>query len=645
MCYALVAAALLSTAPLLHTMTKLAFYSSILMRDDLENGGEDPRVPQQRRLGGFHHPTRRWMLSYSSIVVAFVVGVLIGAVAMHKHDYMQHSPPEPLEAFVNVTIDPTQVVNLASGVDHGFACVTLDFWPADKCDYGHCSWINASVLTLPLSGYPETITHRRLRKALEAMSKIQVESSPYSFASKSPVILRLGGSTADLIRYDVNSTDGPWNCTDFVKDENSPIGYKFDAYSGPCMPMKRWEEILSLCRDGNCQLVFGINALFGRKKVMCPNKTTSFENEPTSEWDSSNAEAFLRYTKVNGHSVWGYEFGNELAGKRGIQMRLSVDEYVAGFCQLKSVIDRLWGTVNVNTRPRLLAPDSGFLPDWYTEFLTKSHAAGCAPDVVNWHQYILGAGVDPSVDERSLNPDLLDTQKWHGDHVKNTIRSIDGIQPEIWMGEAGGAYNSGRPGVTDTFHSSFWFLDSLGILAARGHQAFCRQTLIGGNYGLLDRQTYEPNPDYYAFLLFQKLMGTKVLKTYDPVGEHSRYIRLYAHCSRRADTDGSVTILVLNLSGHTTFYVKVSALQGGTFGFHTLGHTSWVISAESIGSNKVYLNGGPALHTKNNGDIPILKGHYSNGETTQYYSVEPHTYAFVRLDGTSAAPVCQRDLL
>ena len=31
-----------------------------------------------------------------------------------------------------------------------------------------------------------------------------------------------------------------------------------------------------------------------------------------------------------------------------------------------------------------------------------------------------------------------------------------GRAPQVWLGEGGGAYNSGRPGASDTFASSFW---------------------------------------------------------------------------------------------------------------------------------------------------------------------------------------------
>jgi heparanase 1 len=48
--------------------------------------------------------------------------------------------------------------------------------------------------------------------------------------------------------------------------------------------------------------------------------------------------------------------------------------------------------------------------------------------------------------------------------------------------------------VTDAFVSAFWYLDNMATLAKHGHKRFCRQTLLGGNYGLLNHTSYEPNP-------------------------------------------------------------------------------------------------------------------------------------------------------
>jgi len=40
-----------------------------------------------------------------------------------------------------------------------------------------------------------------------------------------------------------------------------------------------------------------------------------------------------------------------------------------------------------------------------------------------------------------------------------------GTSARLWVGEAGGAYNSGAPNVTDGFVSAFWYLDNMALLA------------------------------------------------------------------------------------------------------------------------------------------------------------------------------------
>lgn len=35
-------------------------------------------------------------------------------------------------------------------IDEDFICATMDWWPPTKCDYGTCSWGNASLLNLVL---------------------------------------------------------------------------------------------------------------------------------------------------------------------------------------------------------------------------------------------------------------------------------------------------------------------------------------------------------------------------------------------------------------------------------------------------------------------------------------------------------------
>ncbi|KAL6186782.1 hypothetical protein ACLB2K_042901 [Fragaria x ananassa] len=143
-------------------------------------------------------------------------------------------------------------------------------------------------------------------------------------------------------------------------------------------------------------------------------------------------------------------------------------------------------------------------------------------------------------------------------HVSNLSRL--GLVPRLaafhlsrnpWVGEAGGAYNSGGKDVSHTFVNGFWYLDQLGMTASYSHKVFCRQALIGGNYALLNTTSFIPNPDYYGALLWHRLMGNSVLST---VHYGSPFLRAYSHCSKKKP---GITLLLINMSNSTTFDVDV----------------------------------------------------------------------------------------
>lgn len=78
------------------------------------------------------------------------------------------------------------------------------------------------------------------------------------------------------------------------------------------------------------------------------------------------------------------------------------------------------------------------------------------------------------------------------------------------ISETGGAYNSGRSGLTDSFVSGFWFNDLLGALARHGHAFGCRQAILGGHYALVRTRDRDFAPDLYSMVLWRRLMSPKV---------------------------------------------------------------------------------------------------------------------------------------
>jgi len=110
----------------------------------------------------------------------------------------------------------------------------------------------------------------------------------------------------------------------------------------------------------------------------------------------------------------------------------------------------------------------------------------------------------------------------------------------LWITETAAAYCGGNPWDA-TFLDSFRYLDQLGRMARHGVQVVMHNTLAASDYGLLDERDFAPRPDYWAAMLWRRLMGTTVL---DPGGASATGLHLYAHCSR--DTPGGVVLLAIN---------------------------------------------------------------------------------------------------
>ncbi|XP_065000229.1 heparanase-like protein 3 [Musa acuminata AAA Group] len=393
--------------------------------------------------------------------------------------------------------------------DEDFVCATLDWWPPEKCDYGTCSWGLASMLNLDLS-------NPILLNAVKAFS---------------PLKLRLGGSLQDKVIYDTGNPQRP--CVPFLKNTSEMFGF-----SQGCLPMSRWDELNEFFDKAGALIIFGLNALNGR----VPESDGSLGGP----WNYTNAASLIRYTVDKGYAIHGWELGNELSGS-GVGARIGADQYAADVITLKSIINDIYQGFPV--KPLVLAPGGFFDAGWFTELVNKTKPNSL--DVITHHIYNLGPGVDQHLVEKILDPTYLDGEA-------ATFSSLQGIlssgstSATAWVGEAGGAYNSGHHLVTDSFVFSFWYLDQLGMSSTYNTKTYCRQSLVGGNYGLLNTTTFHPNPDYYSALLWHRLMGKQVLRT-NFTG--SRMTRAYSHCAKESQ---GITLLLINLSGNTTTEVFVT---------------------------------------------------------------------------------------
>jgi heparanase 1 len=463
--------------------------------------------------------------------------------------------------------------------DEDFICATLDWWPPEKCDYGTCSWGHASLLNLDLE-------NPLLATAIKAFH---------------PLKIRLGGSLQDKVIYDVGKLKQP--CHPFVKNASRMFGF-----SNGCLPMSRWDALNAFFNKTGAVVAFGLNALNGKRW-----KSNGATDGP---WDSSNARDFIQYTVDHGHKIKAWELGNELSGS-GVGTSISVEQYAADIIELHGILDGIYK--DYEEKPLLIAPDGFFVADWFKEFLNLT-----GPNIMNvvtHHFYNLGAGVDNDLVEKILNPSYLSQEASTFKGLQAVLQNY-GPWSKAWVGETGGAYNSGHNLITNAFVMSFWYLDQLGMASAFSTKSFCRQSLIGGNYGLLNTTTFLPNPDYYSALLWHRLMGTRVLATNSTGTE---YLRAYAHCTK---SYRGVTLLLINLSRDTGISVQVSTGSGTSTDRNSRLEYHLTAKDGDLHSQTVLLNGN-ILNITPDGEIPSLSA--VTVPANRPILVAPLSIAFVNL--------------
>lgn len=391
----------------------------------------------------------------------------------------------------------------------------------------------------------------------------------------SPALLRIGGSAADMTFYDLSDTP----------PAQAPSGYEFVSTKA------QWLGVKDFAAATGMELLVTLNVGPGPRHA-------------DGSMDVAQARALAEWAKQNGLPVRLWEAGNEVNGFPFVHKPVysrSGAEYAADYAALRTALK------GVETTARLAGPSSAYWPEQgeVNPILADFLAAATDVDVVTWHYYPQQSrrcpvAVRRATPELMLQPAMLDeVRKW-----ASQVEKAAGAK-EIWLGESGGAQCGGEPGVSDGFAGTFWWLDQLGNVARRGHRISVRQSLSGASYGLLNEDTLEPRPDYWASVLWKRLMGTRVL---DASVSGGSSVRAYAHCARgRA---GEAVALVLNLDASETVQ-----LDQGT--------EAWVVTAEALASQALKLNGEP---------IALEALEPAPGAPR----LPPRSWAFVRLAAVSA---------
>jgi hypothetical protein len=212
------------------------------------------------------------------------------------------------------------------------------------------------------------------------------------------------------------------------------------------------------------------------------------------------------------------------------------------------------------------------------------------------------------------------TREWlvAADRIHNFYEGLrDRFEPgkPLWVTEMADAACGGNPWAS-TFLDTFRYLNVHGRLARQGVQVVAHNTLAASDYGLIDETTHAPRPNYWAALLWKRLMGPGVL---EPGTPPVKDLYTYAHCMQ--GTPGGVTLLAIN-AGATA-----ATLELATAG------ERYMLTADELQSRAVRLNG-DVLAPRADGSVPDPNGRpVSKGPL----SVPPTSITFVTFAGAANA--------
>jgi len=287
---------------------------------------------------------------------------------------------------------------------------------------------------------------------------------------------------------------------------------------------------------------------------------------------------------------------------------VAVETFARDVLVLRALLDATWPVPAA--RPLLVTNDANPDARYLQTLLTL---AGAAVDVATWHVYI-AYGLDPKLP--SLAWSAAEMDKISADAAAivagvDAARGAGGFAGQVWVGESAFAWHSGQTGITDTFESSPWWLSALSQLAPT-HSGFCRQTLIGGRYELVNKTTRAPNPDFYVARLFKDAMGPGVFAAATDDAD----VRAYAQCA----PGGGLSVSFINF-GNTTVALSVQGPPAGS------PRELRVLSAVSGNPYALLLNGNPLVYVPGSGALPSLAPVADDGAGPLI--VEPRTLGFV----------------
>ncbi len=433
--------------------------------------------------------------------------------------------------------------------------------------------------------------------------------APYKAQAEAPVDTKQstpGGMPASLYRYraPINLANaqlrklaaalgpayvrvsGTWANSTYFHDADTPAPATPPAGFNGVLTRQQWLGVLDFTRAANADLVTSFAVSQGVR-------------DANGVWSPVEAQKILDFTRKAGGSIAAAEMFNEptFASMGGAPKGYDAQAYGRDFRAFHAYMQKALPAM------KILGPGSvgegGMLGSIVNVHMLRSEdmlqAEGPGLDAFSYHFY--GAvsqrcapkgrpgGVSP---QDALSDDWLSRTN-RDEAYYAALRDRFAPGKPLWLTETAEAACGGDPWAAD-FIDAFRYLNQLGTLAKRGVKVVMHNTLDASDYGLLDESTLAPRPDYWAAVLWRRLMGTTVL---DAGASSKPGLYLYAHCLR--GRSGGVALLAINAGKTDAQEISLPAAS-----------SRYTLTGKDLMDSSIMLNGEP-LQLTAAGDLPSLK--------------------------------------
>lgn len=341
-------------------------------------------------------------------------------------------------------------------------------------------------------------------------------------------------------------------------------------------------------------------------------------------WTPREAQKFIDFSKEHGTPIAAAELFNEptmpIAGGAFSNTQYGAKEYARDVAVFEE-----WRKQHATNMLHVGPGTVGEGVEGFFEWMQKNFNAIATEEIMelvpqgtfsifSYHYYGAGSMRVASEPPIATSRDKALSPEW----ITKTDKAYSFFQPivqkympdaDIWITETAQAAGGGDPWA-NTFVDVFRYLYQNGSLAQKGVDVLFHNTLAASEYSLIDQDTHDPNPNYWAALLWQRLMGTKSYAVTSSIED----LYLFAHDTK--DNPSQVTFMIINPTSCADYSVNTPKEA-----------LIYELTATELEARSVRLNGKP-LELGDDNQLPLTEGVSPTASKT---SIAPYSILFITL--------------